>query len=106
MFKFRNTTANGNNSEDLTPMQKSFASDLTLTASVSGTIFLVLHAIYGQKFSHRLKIVGCLIAIFLMFTLTAVFVDINTDQWQEQFFVITLCTVLVLNGKYALKLKT
>lgn len=103
MFKFRNVTTNESNAEgNLTPMQRSFASDLTLTASVSGTIFLVLHAIYGQKISHRLKIVGCLVMILVMFAVTTAFVDINTDQWQEQFFLITLCTVLVLNGKLPL----
>lgn len=98
MFKFRNISANQSDM-NLTPIQERFSCDLTLTASVSGTIFLILHAIYGQKFSHRLKIVGCLTVIFLMFILTAAFVDINTDSWQEQFFLITLCIVLILNGK-------
>lgn len=99
MFKFRNTTARDNSSEpELTSMQRSFTCDLTLTASLSGTIILVLHAFYGQKVSHRLKIVGCLATIFIMFVLTTMFVNINTDKWQEQFFLITLCTVLLLNG--------
>lgn len=51
MYKFRNSTFNDSTPEcvELTPMQKSFSCDLTLTASISGTTFLILNAIYGQK---------------------------------------------------------
>ncbi|XP_023301685.2 equilibrative nucleoside transporter 1 isoform X1 [Lucilia cuprina] len=99
MFKFRNTTLNDttDTSPDLTPMQKSFACDLTLTASISGTTFLILNAIYGQKVSLRLKMLGTLLVILLIFIITTAFVEVNTDKWQEQFFLITLFTVVIIN---------
>ncbi|XP_013102561.1 equilibrative nucleoside transporter 1 isoform X2 [Stomoxys calcitrans] len=99
MYKFRNTTLNESThaEEELTPMQKSFSCDLTLTASISGTTFLILHAIYGQKISLRLRMQGTLVLILVIFMLTAGFVETNTDKWQEQFFLITLLTVVIIN---------
>ncbi|KAM7351686.1 equilibrative nucleoside transporter 1 [Cochliomyia hominivorax] len=99
MFKFRNTTLNEttDTSGDLTPMQRSFACDLTLTASISGTTFLILNAIYGQRIPLRLKMLGTLIVILIIFIITTGFVEVNTDKWQEQFFLITLFTVVIIN---------
>ncbi|XP_075154080.1 equilibrative nucleoside transporter 1 [Haematobia irritans] len=99
MYKFRNATVNESTivNEELTPMQKSFSCDLTLTASISGTTFLILHAIYGQKVSLRLRMLGTLFVILLIFIVTACLVEVNTDKWQEQFFLITLFTVVIIN---------
>lgn len=100
MYKFRNTTINNSTEPmELTPMQKSFSCDLTLTASISGTTFLILNAIYGHKFSMRLKMFGTLSVILIVFIITTAFVEVNTDNWQEQFFLITLFTVVIINGE-------
>uniref|UniRef100_A0A1I8MTX7 Nucleoside transporter n=1 Tax=Musca domestica TaxID=7370 RepID=A0A1I8MTX7_MUSDO len=99
MYKFRNATLNDTNpvSEELTPMQKSFSCDLTLTASISGTTFLILNAIYGQKVSLRIRMLGTLCIILVIFIITTAFVEVNTDKWQEQFFLITLLCVVIIN---------
>lgn len=104
MYKFRNTSINdtGNISSTLTPMQKSFTSDLTLTASISGTTFLILNAIYGHHVLPKLKIIGALSVILAIFIVTIALVEVNTDHWQEQFFLITLCTVVIINGELEL----
>ncbi|XP_067622676.1 equilibrative nucleoside transporter 1 [Eurosta solidaginis] len=99
MYKFRNTTINDTSIDtpELTPMQKSFTCDLTLTASISGTTFLILNAIYGHLVSLNVKILGTLFTILGIFIVTTSFVEVNTDQWQEQFFLITLLTVVIIN---------
>ncbi|XP_017470402.1 PREDICTED: equilibrative nucleoside transporter 1 isoform X2 [Rhagoletis zephyria] len=98
MYKFRNTTVTANTATpDLTPMQKSFTSDLTLAASISGTTFLILNAVYGHCISLKVKMLGALFMILGIFIVTASFVEVNTDQWQEQFFLITLLTVVIIN---------
>ncbi|ALC38510.1 Ent1 [Drosophila busckii] len=98
-YKFRNTTLNASSFDEgeLTPMQKSFSCDLTLTATISGTTFLLLNAVYGQHVSLRSKMLVTLITILVLFGITTGFVEINTDTWQEQFFLITLITVVILN---------
>ncbi|XP_073821069.1 equilibrative nucleoside transporter 1 [Musca autumnalis] len=99
MYKFRNATFNDTDplGEELTPMQKSFSCDLTLTASISGTTFLILNAIYGQKLSLRLRMLGSLCVILIIFIITTTFVEVNTDRWQKQFFLITLLCVVNIN---------
>ncbi|XP_030555582.1 equilibrative nucleoside transporter 2 [Drosophila novamexicana] len=97
-YKFRNTTLNGTHpEEELTPLQKSFACDLALTATISGTTFLLLNAVYGHYVSLRAKMLGTLCTILVLFGVTTGFVEVDTDRWQEQFFLITLIIVVILN---------
>ncbi|KAH8273564.1 hypothetical protein KR018_001383 [Drosophila ironensis] len=97
-YKFRNTSINGTDlDEELTPLQKSFTCDLALTATISGTTFLLLNAIYGHHVSLRAKMLGTLSMILILFGITTGFVEVNTDRWQEQFFLITLVIVVLLN---------
>ncbi|XP_037882702.1 equilibrative nucleoside transporter 1 [Glossina fuscipes] len=99
MYKFRNVSLNVSHAElaDLSPLQKSFPCYLTITASISGTSFLVLNAIFGQRVPVRLKILGTLCVILLLFAITTAFVELNTDAWQELFFALTLFIVIILN---------
>lgn len=98
LYKFRNTTYNGTDPDPpLTPMQKNFTCDLTMTASLAGMTFLFLNAIYGHYVSLRLKMLGTMIVIFLIFIMTTAFVEVDTDTWQHQFFLITMAMVVVIN---------
>ncbi|XP_055837152.1 equilibrative nucleoside transporter 1 [Episyrphus balteatus] len=98
LFKFRNTTYNGTDPDPpLTPMQKNFTCDLTLTASLAGMTFLFLNAVYGHYVSLRLKMLGTMIVIFLVFIMTTAFVEVDTDTWQSQFFMMTMGMVVVIN---------
>nr|XP_016944869.1 equilibrative nucleoside transporter 3 [Drosophila suzukii] len=97
-YKFRNASINATDpDEELTPLQKSFTCDLALTATISGTTFLLLNAIYGHHVSLRTKMLGTLWVILVLFGVTTGFVEVNTDTWQEQFFLITLIIVVLLN---------
>ncbi|SPP79692.1 equilibrative nucleoside transporter 3 [Drosophila guanche] len=101
-YKFRNTTLNGTDpDEELTPLQKSFTCDLALTATIAGTTFLLLNAIYGNRISLRVKMLSTLSCILVLFGVTTGFVEVNTDAWQEQFFLITLIIVVLLNSAAA-----
>ncbi|KAH8413066.1 hypothetical protein KR009_007778 [Drosophila setifemur] len=97
-YKFRNTSINATDfDEELTPLQKSFTCDLTLTATISGTTFLILNAIYGHHMSLRTKMLATLGTILVLFGITTGLVEVDTDKWQEQFFLITLVIVVLLN---------
>ncbi|XP_055921670.1 equilibrative nucleoside transporter 2 [Eupeodes corollae] len=98
LYKFRNTTYNGTDPDPpLTPMQKNFTCYLTLTASLAGMTFLLLNAVYGHHVSQRLKMLGTMIVIFLVFIMTTAFVEVDTDKWQHQFFLMTMAMVVVIN---------
>ncbi|KAH8402958.1 hypothetical protein KR222_001078 [Zaprionus bogoriensis] len=99
-YKFRNASLNDSvpyDGDELTPLQRSFSCDLTLTATISGTTFLLLNAVYGHHITLRAKMLGTLCTILVLFGVTSSFVEVNTDRWQEQFFLITLIIVVLLN---------
>ncbi|GAB0099914.1 Equilibrative nucleoside transporter [Sergentomyia squamirostris] len=95
MFKFRNVT--GNDSDVLTPIQRSFTSDLSVSSAVPNTVFLILNAFLSHHFSLKLRMLGSMGIIFLLFIFTTAFVEVDTDSWQRAFFGITITTVVVMN---------
>lgn len=98
MFKFRDVTANST-SDDLTPIQAGFTSDLSVASAIPNTLFLILNAFVGHRIPLRLRMVGSLTFVFIFFVMTTVLVEVNTDTWQTTFFQLTLASVVVMNGK-------
>ncbi|XP_059617518.1 equilibrative nucleoside transporter 3 [Phlebotomus argentipes] len=95
MFKFRNVT--GNDSDVLTPIQRTFTSDLSVSSAVPNTVFLVLNAFLSHRIPLRLRMLGSMGVIFVLFIFTTAFVEVDTDAWQRAFFGITITTVVVMN---------
>uniref|UniRef100_A0A6B2E9I1 Putative equilibrative nucleoside transporter n=1 Tax=Phlebotomus kandelakii TaxID=1109342 RepID=A0A6B2E9I1_9DIPT len=95
MFKFRNVT--GNDSDVLTPIQRSFTSDLSVSSAVPNTVFLVLNAFLSHRIPLKLRMLGSMGVIFVLFIFTTAFVEVDTDTWQRAFFAITITTVVVMN---------
>lgn len=115
-YKFRNLTSN--NSDVLTPRQIQFQPDLAMCSAIPTTIFLILNAFYSHKYirielhcllissnvvlcrfriSLKLRMVGSIAIILVLFIITTAFVKINTDDYQDVFLEITLTTVFVVN---------
>lgn len=95
MYKFRNVT--DNSSTDITPIQATFTSDLSFSASVPNTMFLILNAFYGHKISLPVRMIGSMIIILVFFMMNTALVQVNTDQWQDRFFDITIGSVVIMN---------
>lgn len=100
MYKFRNTTSNS--SSDITPIQATFTSDLSFSASVPNTVFLIINAFYAHKVSLPWRMVGSMIIILLFFMLNTALVEVNTDNWQDTFFDITIGSVVIMNAATAI----
>lgn len=96
-YKFRNVTAN--DSSVLTPRQIEFQSDLNIAASIPSTLFLLLNAGFGHLISLPVRMVGSLVLMFAIFIGTTALTLIDTDSWQDQFFLITIASVVVVNGE-------
>lgn len=95
-YKFRNVTAN--DSSVLTPRQIEFQSDLNIAASIPSTLFLILNAAFGHLISLPVRMVGSLVLMFAIFIGTTALTLIDTDSWQDQFFLITIASVVVVNA--------
>ncbi|XP_058826401.1 equilibrative nucleoside transporter 1 [Topomyia yanbarensis] len=94
--KFRNISSN--DSTVLTPRQLEFQSDLSIAASVPSTLFLVLNACFGHRIPLAIRMAGSLVMMFLIFIWTTALTQVDTDQWQDAFFHITLVSVVVVNA--------
>lgn len=94
MYKFRNVTSN---STIITPMQATFTSDFNFASSFPSTIVLILNAMYGHKFRLHVRMIGSLILILIFFAANTVLIKVNTDAWQNEFFNITICSVVAMN---------
>lgn len=95
MYKFRNVTTNS--STEITPIQATFTSDLSFSASIPSTMFLILNAMYGYKVPLNVRMVGSLIIVLVFFACNTALIKVNTDQWQDRFFDITIGSVIIMN---------
>lgn len=94
MYKFRNVT---NATTEITPIQATFTSDLSFSASIPSTMFLILNALYGHRFRLHMRMIGSIIVVLVFFACNTVLIKVNTDEWQDTFFYITIFTVVVMN---------
>lgn len=95
MYKFRNVTSNS--STEITPIQATFTSDLSFSASIPNTLFLILNALYGHKIRLNVRMIGSLLIVLVFFVANTALIKVNTDTWQDEFFDITIGSVVVMN---------
>ncbi|XP_044743206.1 equilibrative nucleoside transporter 1 [Chrysoperla carnea] len=96
MYKFRDIH-NHTSIHQKTPLQIMFTSYLSVATSVPTTFFLILNAALSRKVPLGIRMIGSLSIMLILFIVTTVFVKINTDLWQEQFFAITMVVVVFLS---------
>lgn len=97
MYKFRDVHANISDKDNRTELQAGFTAYLSVASTIPNTLFLILNTLLSHKISLQIRMVGSLSCIFLLFVLTTVLVEVDTDSWQELFFGITLVSVVLLN---------
>uniref|UniRef100_A0A146LIP6 Equilibrative nucleoside transporter 3 n=3 Tax=Lygus hesperus TaxID=30085 RepID=A0A146LIP6_LYGHE len=98
MYKFRPLSANVTITENgRSELQASFTSYMTLAATVPSTLFLIINPLINHKISLNIRMHGSLVTMLILFIVTTVFVKVDTDHWQEEFFLVTLGIVILLN---------
>lgn len=100
LHKFRNVSANA--SDVLTPRQAEMQADLSISASIPSTIFLIINAVYGHRVLLNRRMNGAYFVMTVLMALTTLFVHIDTDTWQDEFFFITIAIVIGLNAASAI----
>lgn len=96
LHKFRNISAN--NSDILTPRQEELQADLSMSSAIPSTIFLILNVMFGYKIKLKYRMIGSYAIMSALMALTTMFVNINTDTWQDEFFHITILIVIAINA--------
>ncbi|KAF2903033.1 hypothetical protein ILUMI_03151 [Ignelater luminosus] len=84
-----------------TPLQASFTSYLSIASNLPNIAFLALNTVLSHRISLQTRMIGSLLMMLLLFIITTVFVKVDTDPWQQQFFILTLTTVVLLNASSA-----
>ncbi|XP_049939857.1 equilibrative nucleoside transporter 3 [Schistocerca serialis cubense] len=102
MYKLRDVNQSSFEIYDLdidqkSDLQASFTAYLSVASTVPNTLFLVLNSLLSHRISLKIRMVGSVSIVVLLFIETTVLVKIDTDNWQEIFFIVTLATVVVLN---------
>ena len=98
-YKFRNVSDSlqTNNSTAKTDLQKEFTSYLSIASTVPNATFVIINAIFGQRFSLMKRLTFSLSIMIGMFAVITVLAFINTDSWQRPFLIIILCLVVIVN---------
>lgn len=52
---------------------------------------------FGHKFRLHLRMAGSMVVILIFFACNTLLIKVNTDQWQDKFFDITIVSVVVMN---------
>lgn len=83
-----------------TQLQSKFNNVMTLCAMLPLLIFTCLNSILHRRISQKIRIAGSLVAIFLVFLLTAIFVKIDFSP--ATFFTLTMIKIVFINSFGAL----
>ncbi|KAG1663725.1 Equilibrative nucleoside transporter 3 [Nymphon striatum] len=102
MYKFRKVGTKIDYSNK-TELQATFESYLSVTATVSLTTFLIISIFLSNRVRHEIRAYFSMISITVLMICTTVFVKIDTDTWQNEFMVITLVIVVLVNDKIRLE---
>ncbi|KAM4041692.1 equilibrative nucleoside transporter 1 [Anomaloglossus baeobatrachus] len=83
-----------------TQLQSKFNNVMTLCAMLPLLVFTCLNSILHRRISQNIRIAGSLVAIFLVFLLTAIFVKIEFSP--VTFFTVTMIKIVFINSFGAL----
>ncbi|KAI5643365.1 nucleoside transporter domain-containing protein [Phthorimaea operculella] len=81
--------------------QAEFTSYLNVATAIPNLIFLILNSLYGHLVSVKSRLQGSLVVVTLCFLLTTALVQVDTDQWQNTFFIVTMVSVVVMTAAVA-----
>ncbi|CAH0702590.1 unnamed protein product [Spodoptera exigua] len=102
MYKFREVKPNNLTMVvRKTEFQAEFTSFLNMATAVPNLAFLLLNSLYGHLVPMKAKLQGSLVIVTLCFLVTTAFVQVDTDEWQLTFLIITIATVFVMSAASA-----
>ena len=85
-----NSTEDVNDENALTPLQLSWNSYLSISNMIPNLGMLLLNATIGHKVPMRPRLIGALLGIIILFICTDVLTKVNTDNFQDEGYVLSL----------------
>ncbi|CAH0714163.1 unnamed protein product, partial [Brenthis ino] len=100
MYKFRDVS-NVTVYVRKTQFQAEFTSYLNVATAIPNLIFLVLNSLYGHLVSVKSRLQGSLVVVTLCFLVTTALVQVDTDKYQNTFFIVTMVSVVIMTAASA-----
>ncbi|KAJ8917712.1 hypothetical protein NQ315_005161 [Exocentrus adspersus] len=106
MYKFRDPTLPFNETDiaQKTTLQKNFTAYVGVTSSIGLVTSLVITSFVYKKIPIQMRIMGSMVVLLVLFTFTLLFIFVDTDSWQEVFFVVALLIGGLLNAFFGILL--
>ncbi|XP_057301546.1 equilibrative nucleoside transporter 1-like [Hydractinia symbiolongicarpus] len=78
-------------------IQGKFENAFALSAMFPNVISLFLNIFLTNRLSRGVRVITCLLIMIATFTVTTVLVKVDSQSWPDKFFVITVCSVIIIN---------
>ncbi|KAK7127356.1 hypothetical protein R3I93_020060 [Phoxinus phoxinus] len=91
-----NSSANGTEEAPRSVLQAKFNNVMTLCAMVPLLVFTILNTVLHQRIPQKIRVAGSLVAILLVFLLTAILVKVELEPLP--FFIITMIKIICINS--------
>ena len=89
MYKFRNPNETEDNVKK-TDLQINWQSYLSIALCINCVIFQQLNTQFGHKIQAKPRILTVLVIDLILFITLMVLTEINTDEWQFEFLIVSL----------------
>ncbi|KAJ8308008.1 hypothetical protein KUTeg_012882 [Tegillarca granosa] len=100
-FKLRNTSYPDEHFKDptiQTELQTVFEGTVAVASMVPNLLFNFITAAITKRMSLKTRMAVPVAIILLVFSCTVALTQVDTDNWQEQFYVITIISVMIMNA--------
>ena len=78
-------------------LQKSWGSTMAMASMVPNVTFLLLNAIFGHHFRTTPRLLVSLIFVILLFGATCAMTVIDTNEFQNEFWMGTIASIVLIN---------
>jgi len=85
------------NSDVKNEIQLSWNSNMAMASMVPNVTFLLLNASFGHHFKTTPRLLISLIFVILLFGITCAVTKVDTDPWQEKFWMGTIISIILIN---------
>nr|XP_053626963.1 equilibrative nucleoside transporter 1-like [Cherax quadricarinatus] len=101
-FKFRNTSHTNETMSEPTELQRLYTPMQVCFSQIPNFVFLFINALFSHKLPQRLRLLVSLTLMIILFALTTILTQINTDDWQKGFFILTILIIILINSSGAI----
>ena len=78
-------------------VQKDWGPNMSMASMIPNVTFLLLNAVFGHRFKTTPRLLISLIFVIVLFAFTCAMAKINTDEWQNAFWSVTIASIVLIN---------